>query len=363
MGGGSELALFYLTTELAKMGLDVHVVIDEGTKEDYSVDGVQVHPLPLPANPVGAYRNTLNKLSKLMDKHRYEVLVDFEQAVKWDKASCGKAVTKFSKSRGVKLVYYFGNHYPWLVPKSESNPWMLWRILREVMDESDKAVAASSVLARAATQRMRWENRRVEVVPFGVRLTEYSDGDRTYRADNSGKVLFVGRIIKHKGLDELVEAASILKEEGHEFTFTVVGPRGGDWDDVPTQYYQELKTKVDKLNLADRFKFTGSLTKELVVSKMAESNVFGFPSHAEGFGVALIQAMAANLTPAVYDLEPMSEIVGPAAVKAKPFDASSLAQAILSADHDKNMKTLVAERVKRFSIDRVAKEFLSKIET
>jgi|GEM_PF-3070143 len=352
MGGGSELALYYLSTSLCEMGVDVHVLLDEGQRKDYELDRVKVHSYPIPNNPVGAYWATLSVLSKTWKRFKFETLIDFEQAVVWQKATTASAVLKFVNEKRLKLVYYFGNHYPWLLPPSE-NPWFLWWFLKRVVKRSDVVLAASSLLAKKLSEKTGFK--KVFVVPFGVRLNDYQPSEQTRNG-----VLYVGRVVKHKGLDDLLLAFKLLKDQGFLLRLKIIGPRGDLWDDTPSSYYMSLKRKMEKFGLLDRIEFTGSLPKLQVIQEMKSASVFAFPSHEEGFGLALVQAMASGLVPVVYDLEPMNEVVAEAGVKARPFDAENFAECIIKADNE-SLRAISFERAKRFSIELVAKEFLARV--
>lgn len=357
MGGGSELALYYLTRELSARGHEVHVLLDEGIRRDYVTDGVQVHSYTLPNDPLRAYTATLSMLSKLHEHFRFELFVDFEQVLMWRKSTCTEAVIRYAKSSGTRLVYYFGNHYPWLVPKEEANPRILWFSLRRLVTRAYKVVTASSALARSVIEKTGVAEERISVVPFGLDLREYAPEVSRARSG----VLYVGRITRHKGLEDLIEAASILARQGFQETFTVIGPRGTLWDDTPSDYFRSLVTKAQNMGLGDKIMFTGALPRSDLIDHMRRKRVFAFPSHAEGFGVALIQAMASGLVPAVYDFEPVSEVVGDAGFKAKPFEPEGFADAVLRAYESGKGEIASLDRAKRFSISKVGEEFLKSV--
>jgi glycosyltransferase involved in cell wall biosynthesis len=361
LGGGSELALYYLATQLAKMGVEVHVVIEDQARGQKTVSGVHVHTYSMPSNPLGAYTSTKKVLGDLCSQARLDLLVGFELSTPWSKVTCIDALIRVTKSSGLRLVYYVGNHYPWLVPKDESNPWMLWRSLRRAANVASTVIAASTIMARAVARNAGVDPTRISVVPFGVPLEEYAprDADRDARR---GRVVFTGRIVPHKGLRELIEAARILKDTGDQKIFTLIGPRGNLWEDTPGQYYLELQRLSEAYGLGSTFRFTGSLPREQVVRIMNSSNVFAFPSHAEGFGVALIQAMASGAVPVVYRIEPLTEIVGEAGAYAELGDPHSLADAIRRADSDPRLPGLIEGRVKQYSIQRVASQFLDALD-
>ncbi|MEM3794559.1 MAG: glycosyltransferase family 4 protein [Thermoprotei archaeon] len=357
LGGGSELALYYLTTQLAKMGLEVHVILDGPSVSHSVIDDVHVHMYPIPYSPLGAYTSTKTNVGRICTQYKFDVLVGFELTVTWSKATAIDGLIDVANAKRMNLVYYVGNHYPWLISKNEQNPWMLWRSLRRFVHNAKTLMAASSIMGRAVAANAKVDRERVKIVPFGVPLEEYASNVEGNRSD----VLFVGRIIPHKGLMELVEAARILRDMGENLNFVVVGPRGILWDDSPGDHYLKLMNLVEQYGLKQNVVFTGSLPREQVVALMQRSKVFAFPSHAEGFGVALIQAMAAGAVPVVYKIEPLTEIVGEAGVYAEQGDPESLAKAIIKANTDQALPQMVRARIQRYSIRSVAKEFLEAL--
>ena len=64
----------------------------------------------------------------------------------------------------------------------------------------------------------------------GVNLDEYEFCD--YPLDSTTRFLFIGRIMKEKGIDELLTAAKAIKENGIDAEFDIVGPYEDDYKDI-----------------------------------------------------------------------------------------------------------------------------------
>ena len=90
------------------------------------------------------------------------------------------------------------------------------------------------------------------------------------------EIVFVGHIIKTKGVLELVSAA----ESFPDIHFSFVGPIANEMSTI------ECTKNVD---------FLGSKTNEEVCSFLEKADVFAFPSYTEGFSVALLEAMSKGL--------------------------------------------------------------------
>jgi len=99
-------------------------------------------------------------------------------------------------------------------------------------------------------------------------------------------LLFAGRIIKEKGIFEVVEAYSMIKDE-YNATLIVVGD-GGD--------YESLKQVITEKRLSDGVILTGFIPEREVVKYYANSDILVFPTYfPEGFPMALFNSVAAGM--------------------------------------------------------------------
>ncbi len=114
---------------------------------------------------------------------------------------------------------------------------------------------------------------------------------------NVGKMLFVGRLTRRKGLDTVLRALSALKIRS--WTLDVVG-------DGPER--RDLEKLTEDLGIASRVFFHGF--SECPEEWMAESDMLLFPSLDEGLGLVLMQAIQVGIPVLASDIEPVREIVG-----------------------------------------------------
>ena len=97
---------------------------------------------------------------------------------------------------------------------------------------------------------------------------------------NGIRHIYVGSLIKRKHLDVVIKAFLNSSKEGD--TLTVVG--GGPEED-------NLRKLAEDMNAGDRIIFTGRISREKVLIKMGEAQVFTLISHGETFGMVYIEAM------------------------------------------------------------------------
>ena len=99
--------------------------------------------------------------------------------------------------------------------------------------------------------------------------------------------LFVGRLVKYKGLPLIFEALKALKETGLDFRMLVVGSGPDE---------QELKDMTVRLNLEDKVIFTGPIRdREVLRAVNTRADLFLFPSTYDTNGIVVREAAACGL--------------------------------------------------------------------
>ena len=102
-------------------------------------------------------------------------------------------------------------------------------------------------------------------------------------SEQAAELLFVGRLLAHKGVDLLIDAVGLLKQEVPP-SVLVVG-------DGPEKL--NLRRRVNEKALNDVIRFRSDVKDhDEVFALMKAAKVFVFPSLREGFGIAPLEALA-----------------------------------------------------------------------
>ncbi|MCX8197398.1 MAG: glycosyltransferase [Candidatus Micrarchaeota archaeon] len=111
-------------------------------------------------------------------------------------------------------------------------------------------------------------------------------------------VLSVGRIVKEKNYDILLEVAKLLEKEEVVFLLVGKGP-----------YLEEFRHKVAARGLSSCIRFAGFVPDERLVDFYNASDVFVFPSTFETQGLTLLEALACGKPACILKGTPMQEIM------------------------------------------------------
>jgi mannosyltransferase len=230
--------------------------------------------------------------------------------------------------------------------------WLTRWLIRQ-MD----AVIATSALSASFLKR------EAAVVMHGVDTDRYAPpADRAAALKESGlpgryAIGCFGRVRAQKGSDVFVEAMCRLLPRYGDFTAVIVGAI------VPEQqvFANELRKRIEAAGLQSRVVITGELPIEEVERWYQRLTIYAFTSRNEGFGLTLIEAMAAGAA-LVAARAGAAEFVVEDGVTGRlvpPGDVDALVAAIEPLMRDPVAAAAMGERarervVERFSLDAEA---------
>jgi glycosyltransferase involved in cell wall biosynthesis len=174
-------------------------------------------------------------------------------------------------------------------------------------------------------------------------------------ADDNEVIINVARQEYQKGQKYLLHAAGILAVTRPRLVVLVAGREG--------HASRELLELSERLQLGDRLRFLGH--RDEVPELLAAADVFAFPSLYEGFGGAVVEAMALGLPIVASDLPTLREVVedGGSGLLVKPESSAALAAAIARLLDDHAMASAFGRRgreifQKRFTVGRSAERMI-----
>jgi phosphatidylinositol alpha-1,6-mannosyltransferase len=239
------------------------------------------------------------------------------------------------------------NHAPlgWLLAKIAGARWILqlhgieaWQphsnpLVRYFAGRADAILSVSQI---TAGRFQSWRNapaERLHVVPLALDANEFGPGPKSsvliHRYNLEGKTIIMtfGRLAgaeRSKGFDEVLEALPALREARPDLVYLIAGV-GED--------RRRLEAKAALLGVADAVVFTGLVEESEKVDLYRLADAYVMPSHGEGFGYVLLEAMACGVPVIASTLDGGREAVrnGMLGMLVDPNDRQALVRSCLAA--------------------------------
>jgi L-malate glycosyltransferase len=284
--------------------------------------------------------------------------------------STSSVVANFLAGRSERLIVDFHNftgpeHFRGWEPQSEERATRAHDDLVLLAQRAELGLADSRFnerdLQRAGYHRttvvpVLVDYRRVGARPDAQVAAELAAA----KAQGGADLLFVGRIVPSKGQHELVKAlwayrrlydpAARLHLVGGSSSFA---------------YLKALRGFVAELGLADAVRLTGDVSDAALAAHFAAADIYLSLSAHEGFGVPLVEAMAAGVPVVARGVGAVAETVGDAALLLAGTDPSYVAAALHRVRTDATLRARLVEagrlRLPAFGVDAVTPQLVAAV--
>jgi glycosyltransferase involved in cell wall biosynthesis len=193
-------------------------------------------------------------------------------------------------------------------------------------------LADSRATAADLLQFYRLPESKVRVAPLGVDPIFF---ELARRRRPEPFLLAVSTLHPHKNLDGLLRAFAEFRAGHPRFKLVVCGMHG-----FFTGPLHELR---DSLGLGDSVDFPGWIPREDLHELYAKAWAFIYPSLFEGFGLPILEALAAGVPSACSDIEPLSSIAGDAALQFDPRNREAMVESMRRITTDEALRQRLAE--------------------
>ncbi|HXG14750.1 MAG TPA: glycosyltransferase family 4 protein [Calidithermus sp.] len=227
---------------------------------------------------------------------------------------------------------------------------------RAACARADRVIVPSRYSADVAAAVYGVPPARLAVVPEAVDLGEWRRLFAEVGAAPASRptVLTVARMYPRKRLADLLEAAGRLRRRIPDLALRIVG-------DGPEA--ARLRAHAGRLGLGGTVTFLGAVSRRALAVEYGRAHCFCLPSVQEGFGIVLVEAMAAGLPVVACRAAAVPEVVpaGRAGLLVEPRRPEALADALERLLTDERLRKELGEggrqHVERFDLEPVARAF------
>jgi glycosyltransferase involved in cell wall biosynthesis len=226
-----------------------------------------------------------------------------------------------------------------------------WRLLLWASAHRSHRLIAVSEATRADLLRYyRIPSERITVVYHGVEPALWHLG----RSDAADYLLCVSTLHPHKNMPRLIRAYARKKRD---FRLILTGMRGF--------HTSAIEALIAEMGLQDAVQITGWVQRDELFEFYTGARAFIYPSTFEGFGMPVLEALAAGIPTACSNIPPLREVAGDAALFFDPLDEDAIAVAIERVMTDAPLRERLAqagpERARPFTWERSAELTLAAL--
>jgi glycosyltransferase involved in cell wall biosynthesis len=235
---------------------------------------------------------------------------------------------------GARTIFHLhdGSFPAWYDARSS---WVRF-IVRRVLCRMDRVIVLSTVMES-------WVN-GIEPAATTVVIGNPVDLPPEPAARFPGKLLFLGRLWREKGVYDLLDALALLNQAGLHFELVCAGD--GDLDGV--------RQKARELGIGDMVTLPGWVEGEAKAALLQSTSVFVLPSYFEGLPIGVLEAMAHGIPVVATDVGGIPDAIGSqAGILVKPGDINALAAAMTTLLSNRALQTQMGAAGRR----RIAAEF------
>lgn len=228
---------------------------------------------------------------------------------------------------------------------------------KKALNKSKSIIAVSNWIKNEVESIIGPAN-KIIYIPNGINLSKSSVkinvSDRASSIVHPS-IFYVGRLIKFKGVDILIDALYEVKKQIPEIHLYIAGAGC---------QLKRLERKSEILDLTENITFLGYLSEAEKEYFFSESDIFVIPSRYETFGIVVLEALARGTPVIASNVGGIPDILGYGeyGILFNPEDVQDLTKSIVSLLSNSKLQKELSEkgirRVQEYLWDDIAKETL-----
>ena len=331
LGGGASNATYYLLNELSQFDdITIDLITSSATNEfeEEKISGsVHIYKLPVGKKNLHYWtqkeiisysRQAYKHIKKMKEQTQYDLIHAFFGI------PCGAIAYRFRKESPY-IVSLRGSDVPGFNERFSFQYIFLKPLIRRVWRNAAAVIANSGGLKELALETDRAA--KIGIIYNGVNIEDFAQRDN--RENEHIVILTVARLIKRKGIDDLIRAVPAIVKGHQNIKVKIIGE--GNMG-------AELKALAEKLKVSEYIEFLGYVPHNEISNYYSTSDVFVLPSRNEGMSNTVLEAMASGLPVITTDTGGTRELIDGNGIIVPIEDSDVISEAVLRLINDHKLR-------------------------
>lgn len=300
-------------------------------------------------------------LPKMVNQDKCDVLLSLYQS---------STIRPFKAGKHIMVVH---DIIPKLFPNYLNNfrKKVYWKLTEKAIKSADKIIAVSKRTEKDLVQHLGIDAAKISVAYISTdeifeKTVSPEENARVMRKYglSSGYIYHGGGLEVRKNAEGVLRAYKRLLERNKKLHFVHEIPKlviSGKMMPQLAPLITDVERRVHELNLGPHVKLLGFTAQEDMPALYANASMFLFPSHYEGFGIPVLEAMKQGKSVITSKTSSLPEVGGDSVLYCNADDVEDIAMVMKNVLTNKHLRETLSERARRRAEQFSWEKFVGKV--
>ena len=211
-------------------------------------------------------------------------------------------------NRNLLSIFTIHNVRPWFKTKNHTKIRNIIDFILGILSlkNANKIINFTNSMKNYIISRFYINKNKISIVPHGISKEIVEKYPIKLIKNNSSlfKIIFIGRIVKDKGLEFLIEALARLRNEmpqNFQIFLHIIGPTRGlfgnflNENNKESKYLRKIERLINKFHLNNNILFEGELKASKIFDFLYNSDVYISPTLGETFSLSALESLSVGI--------------------------------------------------------------------